>query len=108
MATGGVCSPPHHCVWYRAHTCCDRHGPFKQPLLLTSGPESISYFQSFSITRSFKFELVSFPMSKIQQILQVDIFTHKEKLYFVDQLQNPTGLQGLNSGTNSNRNFLEF
>jgi hypothetical protein len=28
-------------------------------------------------------------MSKICQILQVDSLRHKEKLYFLDQLENP-------------------
>jgi hypothetical protein len=30
--------------------------------------------------------LVSFPMSKIHQLLQVDSLKHKEKLYCLDQL----------------------
>jgi hypothetical protein len=47
-------------------------------------------------------------MTKISQILQVDSFKHKEKLYFLDQLQNPTGLQVINSGTNSNLNFKRY
>jgi hypothetical protein len=44
----------------------DRREPFKQPWRLTSGLGSISYFQSFSVTQILKFELVSFPISKIQ------------------------------------------
>jgi hypothetical protein len=41
-------------------------------------------------------------MYKIGQILQVDRMKYREQLYFLDQLQNPTQLQVINSGTNSN------
>jgi hypothetical protein len=44
-------------------------------------------------------------MSKNGQILQIDILKHIEKLYFLDQLQNATGLQVKNSGTNSKLNL---
>jgi hypothetical protein len=74
----------------------------KRPLRLTSGPGSILYFQSFSIIQTLKFKLVPFLMSKIGQILQVDGLTHREELYFLDQLQNLIGLQVINFGTNSN------
>jgi hypothetical protein len=46
-----------------------------------------------------KFEMVTFPMSKISQSLQVGSLKHMEKLYFLDELQNPKGLQVKNSGT---------
>jgi predicted transcriptional regulator len=45
-------------------------------------------------------------MSKIPQILQVDILKHREKLYLLDQLQNTTVLQVINSEINSNLNLL--
>jgi hypothetical protein len=44
-------------------------------------------------------------MSKNGQILQIDRLKHNEKLYFLDQLQNGTGLQVKNSGTNSKLNL---
>jgi hypothetical protein len=44
-------------------------------------------------------------MSKNGQSLQVGILKHKEKLYFLDQLQNATGLQAKNSGTNLKLNL---
>jgi hypothetical protein len=47
-------------------------------------------------------------MSTIYQILPVNSLEHKEQLYFLDQLQNPTELQVINSGTNSNLNFPRF
>jgi hypothetical protein len=62
-ATGGVRSPPCHRAQCRVR--CDQRESFKRLLWLTSGPDSISYFQSFSIIQTLKFELVSFPMSKI-------------------------------------------
>jgi hypothetical protein len=43
--------------------------------------------------------------TKILQILQVNSLKYKEKLYFLDQLQNPTGLQVINVETNSNLNL---
>jgi hypothetical protein len=39
-------------------------------------------------------------MSKIQQILQVNRLKHKEKLYFLAQLQSSSGLQVTNSNLN--------
>jgi hypothetical protein len=44
-------------------------------------------------------------MSKICPILSVDSLEHKEKLYFLDQHQNPNGLHVINSRTNSNLNL---
>jgi hypothetical protein len=79
--------------------------PVKRPLQLTSGSSSILYFQSFSISPTLKLELLSFLMYKILQILQVGSLKHKAQLYILDQLQNPIGLQVINSGTNSNLNF---
>jgi hypothetical protein len=101
VAIGGVWSPSHH----HARVGGDRRHPFKRPLRLTSGPDSISYFQSFLIAQTLKFELVSFLMSKIHQLLQVDSLKHKEKVYILYQLRNLTGLQVINSGTNSNLNL---
>jgi hypothetical protein len=37
--------------------------------------------------------------------LYIDSLKHKEKLYFLDQLQNPTVLQVTNFRTNSNLNL---
>jgi hypothetical protein len=37
--------------------------------------------------------------------LQVDSLKHREKLYFLDQHQNPNVLQVINSGTNLNLNL---
>jgi hypothetical protein len=76
--------------------------PVKRLLRLTSGPGSISYFQSFSITQILKFELVSFLMSKILQILLVDRLKYMEKIYLLDKLKNLKILQVINSRTNSN------
>jgi hypothetical protein len=103
--TGGVRSPLCDCA--RCHVCTrgDQPEPFKRPLRLTTGHVSISYFQSFSITWSLKFELVSLPMSKILQILQIDSLRDKKELYFLDQLQNPIVLRGINYGTHSNSNI---
>jgi hypothetical protein len=50
-------------------------------------------------------ELVTCLMYKFRQILQVDRLEHKEQLYFLDQVQNPKGLQVINSGINSNLNL---
>jgi hypothetical protein len=44
-------------------------------------------------------------MSTFHQILQVDRLEHKEKLHFLYQVQNPKGLQVINSGIYSNLNF---
>jgi histidinol phosphatase-like PHP family hydrolase len=46
--------------------------------------------------------MVTFPMSKIHQILQFGSLKYKEKLYFLEKLQNPTGLQVKHSGTKIN------
>jgi hypothetical protein len=97
-ATDGVRSPSRHHARCRARTLVT--GMSRLSDRLTSGPDSIWYFQSFSIIQTLKFKLVSFPMSKIGQILQVDSLKHGKKLYFLDQLQNPIGLQVINSGTN--------
>jgi hypothetical protein len=61
----------HHVTAHGVTRACagDRHEPFKQWLRLTSGPDSISYFQRFLVTQSLKFKSVSFPLSKIHQIL---------------------------------------
>jgi hypothetical protein len=65
VVTDGVRSLHCHRVRCHVHTCGDRRELFKQPWRLTSGLGSISYFQSFSVTQILKFELVSFPISKI-------------------------------------------
>jgi hypothetical protein len=44
-------------------------------------------------------------MFKIYQILSIDSLKHKVKLYFWDELQNPTRLLVINSKTNSNLNL---
>jgi hypothetical protein len=38
------------------------------------------------------FELVTFLMSKFDQILQIDRLEHIEQLHFLYQVQNPKGL----------------
>jgi hypothetical protein len=79
--------------------------PIKRPLWLISGPGSISYFHSFSITRALKFQFVSFLMSKILEILQGDSLKHMEQLYLLAQLQTCSTCQVTNSITNSNLNL---
>jgi hypothetical protein len=69
------------------------------------GPDP--FFDFFKIFKhpNLIFELVTFLMSKFHQILQVDILEHRLQLYFLDQLQNPKGLQVINSGINSKFNL---
>jgi hypothetical protein len=83
----------------------DWRGPLSGSCGWQVGPDSISYFQRFSIIWTLKFESVTFLMSKIQQILQVNSLKHKEELYFFSQLQIPSWLHVTNSGTNSNLNL---
>jgi hypothetical protein len=80
----------------------DRHGQ------LTSG--ACPYFIISRIFNHLNFEIPigGLPYSTIYQILPVNSLEHKEQLYFLDQLQNPTELQVINSGTNSNLNFPRF
>jgi hypothetical protein len=104
VATGGVQSPPHHRTL--CHTCTsDWCGRLSGSYGWQVGPGSISYFQRFSITRTLKFESMTFPVPKIHQILQVDSLKHKEQLYMFVQLQIPSGLQVTNFWTNSNLNL---
>jgi hypothetical protein len=78
----------------------------KWQLQLTSGPRLLFHnFKDFLITQTLKYELVTFPLSKILQIMPVDSLKYKEQLYFLDQLKNPSGLHVINSGTNSNLNL---
>jgi hypothetical protein len=44
-------------------------------------------------------------MSKINEIMQADSLKHKEQLYFLSQLQIPSGWQVTNFGANSNLNL---
>jgi hypothetical protein len=69
-----------------------------------SGPD-IFYLLRFLNIHILIFELVTFLISKFYQILQVDNLEEKEKLYFLDQIQNTKGLQVINSGINSNLNL---
>jgi hypothetical protein len=69
------------------------------------GPDLFLIFSRFSNTQTLKFEMMTFMMSKFLLILQVDFLKHKEQLFFLDQLQNPKGLQVINSGINSNLNL---
>jgi hypothetical protein len=68
-ARGGRQWPSHHGVAARAWVHAVQDTRLLDAGWLTSGPNSISYFKSFSITQTLKFELVSFPMNKILQIL---------------------------------------
>jgi hypothetical protein len=79
--------------------------PLKRRLRLTSGPQHFFDLLRYSNTHTLIFELVTFLMSKFHQILQVDSLEHKEQLHFLDPIQNPKGLQVINSGINSNLNF---
>jgi hypothetical protein len=64
-------------------------------------------FKFFSKSaQTLKFKTKVFPMSKIHQILQVDSMKYQEKLYFLDKLENLVELKVINSGTNSDLNFL--
>jgi hypothetical protein len=71
--------------------------------------QQVSYplpdFWRFSNTQILKSEMVTFLMSKFLEILQVDFLKHREWLFFLDKLQNPKGLQVINSGINSNLNL---
>jgi hypothetical protein len=60
---------------------------------------------NFKISTNFIIQIGDLSMSKIHQSLQVYSLKYKEKLYFLDQHQNPRGLQVTNSGTNSNLNL---
>jgi hypothetical protein len=65
--------------------------PVKRTLWLTSGPDSISYFQIFLIIQTLKIELVSFLTLKNHQTLQGDSMKYKEQLSLLAQLQIPSG-----------------
>jgi hypothetical protein len=45
--------------------------------------------------------MVTLPLFKILQIFHKDSLIHKKQLFFLSQLQIPSGLQVKNSGTNS-------
>jgi hypothetical protein len=83
----------------------DRREPFKRLLRLTSGPRLFSDFSRFSIFQTLKSISVTFPMSKIHQILYRDRWKDKEELSFLAQLQIPSGFEGTIYGTNSNLNI---
>jgi hypothetical protein len=68
-APGGRQWLSHHGVTARVSVRTGQDTLLLCAVWLTSGPGSILYFQSFSITQILKFKLVSFPMSKILQIL---------------------------------------
>jgi hypothetical protein len=74
----------------------------RRPLI--GGPDAFVISKLFNHP-NLKFELVSFSVSKILQILHVDSLKHSKQLYFLYQLQNPNGLHVINSRTNSHLNF---
>jgi hypothetical protein len=79
-----------------------------EPAWHPAGPASLNFFYFFpmiSVALTLKISNMTFLMSKIYQTFQDDSFKHKEQLYFLDQLQNPTLLQVINFGTNSNLNL---
>jgi hypothetical protein len=102
-ATSGVQSPLHHCT--RCLTRAQPARPVKWRGRLTSGPRPYFIISRIFNHLNFKIRIGTFPLSKIHQIIPVDRLKHKEQLYFLDQHQNPSGLQVTNSGTNSNFNF---
>jgi hypothetical protein len=63
------------------------------------------FFSRFSIFRSLKFKIVTFPMTKIHQLFHSDSWKYREQLSFLAQLQIPSGFQVTISGTNSNSNL---
>jgi hypothetical protein len=67
----------------------DRRKPFKRPLPLTSGPQLVSDFSRFSIFQTLKSKSLTFPMSKINQILHRDSWKHKEQLSFQHNFKFP-------------------
>jgi hypothetical protein len=76
------------------------HGP-----LWAVGMRALPFKFFSKSAQILKFKMKVFPISKIHKHLQVDCFKHMEKLNFLDQLPNPTGLKVINSRTNSNLNL---
>jgi hypothetical protein len=69
------------------------------------GPGAFLKISRFSIFQTLKFKTVTFPMSKIHQILHRHSWKHKEQLPFLAQLQIPSGFQVKIFGTNANLNL---
>jgi hypothetical protein len=80
-----------HAHW-PGHAAMGRRGP------LARGPYLIELFSKSA--RTLKFKMKVFVMSNNTKILQVDSLKHREQVYFLDQLQNPSGFQVTNSRTN--------
>jgi hypothetical protein len=70
-----------------------------------AGPVIFLIFSRFSNIHTLIFELVTFLMSKFDQILQIDRLEHIEQLHFLYQVQNPKGLRVINFRINSNLNL---
>jgi hypothetical protein len=95
-----VTMPPRHC---RVCVCAGRHAAMGRRGPLTRG--RLNFSLNFEINRNLKFNMTILPMSKSTQIFEVYSMKQKEQLYLLDQLQIPSGLYVINSGTNSNLNL---
>jgi hypothetical protein len=81
------------------HTAMGRRGP-----LVSGRCHFFDFFKIFHI-QILKFKIVTFPMSKIHQLLHRDSWKHMEQLSLLAEHQIPKGLQVINSGINSNLNL---
>jgi hypothetical protein len=66
---------------------------FKRWVRMTGRPSPLFKFLRFLIFQTLKSKMVSLLLSKIHQTLHRDSLKHKEQIYFLSQLQIPSGLQ---------------
>jgi hypothetical protein len=85
VATSGVRSSSRHRLLCHTHAHWRPMRTVKRFLWLTSGPRLHFKFPRFSIFQTLKSKTVTFPLSKIHQILHSDRWKHKEQLSFLAQ-----------------------